>query len=200
VRPPARELRSISFGLLGPDAAAVTYRTQSGSKTELVSWGTGAYLIVEPVAHAGSQFEHGGAAVGPVSGRAVLPPALVLRGNTVSAIAYRPGSLTCMTDRGARASYLVRFKAPYAVTNAASEYTIEARANCPNAPVSGWSIDRDVKRRETVKELSTSSFNPSACAASETLQVRYQPAWLAEVQSTQRPAIVGAASLRNASP
>jgi hypothetical protein len=50
-----------------------------------------------------------------------------------------------------------------------------------------------------VKELSSSSFSPSACAATETLQVRYQPAWLAEPQSTERPSIVGTASLRGAS-
>ena len=246
VRPPARELRSISFGLLGPDAASVTYKTRSGLRTEPVSPGTGAYLIVEPVAHAGRQFEHGGAALGPVSQHAVTPLPLGLRGNTVSAITYRFGSLTCTSGFGApvstpcptsrpalpvsrkpahnlneplhltlvkdtpavcRAAFLndpcyrvlLQFKAPYAVTNAASEYTIETHANCPNAPVSSWSIDRDIKRGETVKELSTSSFSPSACAATETLQVRYQAAWLAEARSTQRSIIVGTASLRSAS-
>jgi hypothetical protein len=94
---------------------------------------------------------------------------------------------------------LLRFKAPYAIRNAASEYTIETHANCPNTPVAGWSLERDIQRGETVKALSTSSFSPSACAATETLQVRYQPAWLAEAQSAQRPIIVGAASLRSAS-
>lgn len=249
-RPPARELRSISFGLLGPHAASVTYRTSSGLRTEPVSPGTGAYLIVEPVAHAGRQFENGGAVLGPVSQHAVISPPLDLRlaprGNPVSAITYRLGSLTCTLGFGApvstpcptsrpalhasrkpahnlneplhltlvkdtpavcRAAFLndpcyrvlLQFKAPYAVTNAASEYTIEAHANCPNAPVSGWSIERDIKRGETVKELSTSSFSPSACGATETLQVRYQPTYLAEAQSTQRPSIVGTASLRSAS-
>ena len=83
--------------------------------------------------------------------------------------------------------------------SAASEYAIETHANCPNTPVAGWSIDRDIKRGETVKELSTSSFSPGACAATETLQVRYQPTWLAGAQSIQRPIIVGTASLRSAS-
>ena len=250
VRPPARELRAISFGLLGSHAASVTYRTRSGLRTEPVSRGTGAYLIVEPVAHAGRQFEPGGAVLVPVSQHAAIPPALDLRlgveGNPVSAITYRLGSLTCTTGFGApvstpcptsrrtvpfsrkaahylneplhltlvkdtpavcRAAFLndpcyrvlLQFKAPYAVTNAASEYTVEARANCPNAPVSGWSIERDIKRGQTVKELSTSSFSPSACAATETLQVHYQPAWLAEPQSTLRPSIVGTARLGGAS-
>jgi len=250
VRPPARELRSIFFGLLGPHAASVTYKTSSGLRTEPVSPGTGAYLIVEPVAHAGRQFEPGGAVIGPVSQHAVIPAPLALRvglrGSTVSAITYRLGSLTCTVGFGAavstpcptsrravpisrkpghnlnealhltlvkdtpavcRAAFLndpcyqvlLQFKAPYAVTNAASEYIIESHANCPNAPVSSWSIERDIRRGETVKELSNSSFSPSACAATETLQVRYQPNYLAEAQSTQRPSIVGTASLRSAS-
>ena len=210
IRPPARELRSISFGLPGPDAASVTYETSAGLRTEPVSPETGAYLVVEPVAQAGRQFENGGAAIGPVSQRAVIPPPLDLRvglrGNTVSAITYRLGSLTCSIGFGApvstpcptsrsalpvsrkpahnlneplhltlvkdtpavcRAAFLndpcyqvlLRFKAPYAVTNAASEYTIETQANCPNKPVASWSIERDIKRGETVKELSNSSFS-----------------------------------------
>lgn len=248
LRPPTRELRSISFGLLGPDAASVTHKTRSGLRTEPVSPGTGAYLIVEPVAHAGLQLDHGGTVIGPVSQHAVIPSPLSLRiglrGNTVSAITYRLGSHTCTIGFGApvstpcptsrpalpisqkpthnlneslhltlikdappvcRAAFLndpcyrvlVQFKAPYSVTNAASEYTIDTEASCSNTPVASWSIDRDVKRGETVKELSTSSFSPSACAATETLQVRYQPAWLAEVQSTWRPIVIGTASLRS---
>jgi hypothetical protein len=251
VRPSARELRSISFGLLGPQAASVTYKTGSGLRTEPLSPGTGAYLIVEPVAHAGRQFSNGAALIGPASQHAVTPPPLGLpplrpRGNAVSAITYRLGSLTCTigfgapvstpcpssrpalpvsrkpahnlheplhltlvkdTPAGCRAAsvnypcyrVLLQFKAPSAVTNAGSEYTIEAHANCPNAPVSSWSIERDIKRGETVKELSPSSFSLSACAATETLQVRYQPTYLAGAQSTQRSSVVGTASLRSAS-
>ena len=247
VRPPARELRSISFGLLGPDAASITYRTASGFGTERVSSGWGAYLIVEPVAHAGHQFEHGGADIGPISKRAVapLPPPGLMRENTLSAVTYHLGSLTCTIGSGApvstpcptshparsvarkpvqnlheplhlrlvkdtpavcRAAFLndpcyrvlLRFRAPYAVTSAASDYIIEAKANCPNAPVSSWAIERDIKRGAIVQELSTSSFSPSACAATETLQVRYQPSWLAETPP-QRASIVGAARLGGAS-
>ena len=246
LRPPARELRSISFGLLGPHAASVTYKMRSGLRTEPVSPGVGAYLIVEAVAHAGSQFEPGGTLIGPVSQRGIIPPPLAPRGNLLSAITYRLGSL-CSIGSGApisapcpsshfawspgsripahnldeplhltlvrntsavcRAAFLndpcyrvlVQFKAPYSVTNAASEYTIDTQASCANTPVASWSIDRDVKRGETVKELSTSSFSPSACATTETLQVRYQPAWLAEVQSRRRPIVIGTASLHSAS-
>jgi hypothetical protein len=94
---------------------------------------------------------------------------------------------------------LLRFKAPYSVTSAASEYTVDTRASCLNAPIAGWSIERDIKRGETVTELSTSSFHPSACSATETLQVRYEAAWLARERSTRPPTIVGSASLRDAS-
>lgn len=245
VRPPARELRAISFGLLGPDATSVTYNTSAGLKTAPVSADTGAYLIVEPVAHAGSQFEHGGTDEGSASQPILIPPPPSPKGNTLRAITYRVGSLTCTSGFGGavgtpcpmprpvfpvsrkparnlhepihltllkdtpaacrRSSlndpcYEVRlqFKAPYAVGNAASEYSIETKARCPNKPVPSWSIERDVKRGESVRELSTWPFSPSACAATETLQVRYQPNWRAEPRTTQRSIIVGTASLGSA--
>ena len=49
VKPMARELRSISYGLLGPHAVSIAYRTPAGTQTRPVSPGTGAYMIVEPV-------------------------------------------------------------------------------------------------------------------------------------------------------
>jgi hypothetical protein len=246
VRPPARELRSISFGLLGPKAVSVTYRTSSGLRTQPVSPGSGAYLIVEPVQDAGAQFSVGGTAIGFVSSHAVDSPPLGPSGNLVRAITYRFGSLTCSIGSGApvrtlcptssaarpssprptrdlhlplhatlvkdtpaacRAAFLndpcyrvlVRFKAPYSVTSAESEYTVDTKASCANTPIASWAIERDIKRGETVNELSTSSFHPSACSATETLQVRYEAAWLARERSTRPPTIIGSASLRDAS-
>jgi hypothetical protein len=246
VRPPARELRSISFGLLGAKAVSVTYRMSAGLRTEPVSPGSGAYLIVEPVQDAGAQFSVGGTAIGFVSSHSVDSPPLGPSGNLVRAITYRFGSLTCSigsgapvrtpcpTSRAARPSsprptrdlhlplhatlvkdtpgacraaflndpcyrVLVRFKAPYSVTSAASEYTVDTKARCLNTPIASWAIERDIKRGETVTELSTSSFHPSACSATETLQVRYEAAWLARERATRPPTIVGSASLRDAS-
>lgn len=252
VRPPARELRSISFGLLGPHATRVTYETGAGLQTEPVSAETGAYLIVEPVAHAGSQFGHGGSLLGSASQRVLVLPATgptgstVRAGSAVRAITYRLGSLTCESGFGAPVStpcptprpgfavsrkltrnlhepihlrlladkpavcrrsslnnpcYQVelQFKAPYAVRNAASEYSIETKASCRNEPVPSWSIERDVKRGETVKEVSDWPFRPNACSATETLQVRYQPNWRAEPPPTQRSVIVGTGRLGSAS-
>jgi hypothetical protein len=40
--------RTISFGLLGPDALSVTYRVRGRSRSQAVEPGTGAYLIVLP--------------------------------------------------------------------------------------------------------------------------------------------------------
>lgn len=250
VRPPTRELRSISYGLLGPHATSVTYTTSSGLLTTPVSPGMGAYLIVQPVAQAGLQFSHGSTTIGPPSKRGFAPPPLDLGlgrdANTIAAVTYRLGSLTCAigsgapartpcptsrpplplprtgaqnlheplhlklvkdTPRACRAAFLndpcyqvlLEFRAPYAVTSAAHEYSVETRADCSNKPVASWSLERDVKRGETAKELSNSSFSPSACSATETLQVRFQPTYLAEARSGQRPVIVATASLRNAS-
>jgi hypothetical protein len=48
-RPGARSRqRTISFGLLGPDALSVTYRVRGRSRSQAVEPGTGAYLIVLP--------------------------------------------------------------------------------------------------------------------------------------------------------
>jgi hypothetical protein len=45
----ARNARLITFGLLGPDATSVTYRTAHGTATTRTHGPDGAYLIVEPV-------------------------------------------------------------------------------------------------------------------------------------------------------
>ena len=44
-----RNQRLVAFGLLGPDAASVTYRTAHGTATTRTHGPDGAYLIVEPV-------------------------------------------------------------------------------------------------------------------------------------------------------
>ena len=50
-KPTAKDLRSISWGLLGPHAVSVTYRPSAGVRTRPVAPGTGAYLIVRTVSH-----------------------------------------------------------------------------------------------------------------------------------------------------
>jgi hypothetical protein len=68
---------------------------------------------------------------------------------------------------------VVEFTAPYAVTNAGSEYSVMASSSCKNARLSSWGMDRDVKRGETVRTLSTGLFR--ICASPQRLEVRYEP-------------------------
>jgi hypothetical protein len=60
----ARNQRLVAFGLLGPDATSVTYRTAHGTVTTPTDGPDGAYLIVEPVdpAICGTQCEYAGGA------------------------------------------------------------------------------------------------------------------------------------------
>jgi hypothetical protein len=57
-----RNQRLVAFGLLGPDATSVTYRTAHGTATTPTHGPDGAYLIVEPVnpAICGTQCEYSG--------------------------------------------------------------------------------------------------------------------------------------------
>ncbi len=58
--------RLVAFGLLGPDATSVTYRTTHGTATTRTHGPDGAYLIVEPVGPAicGSQCDYSGGGAG----------------------------------------------------------------------------------------------------------------------------------------
>ena len=213
-KPQARHLRSISFGLLGPHALSITYRTPAGLQTRPVSPQTGAYLIVEvagPPAHltfGGSDF------IGYSTGRNI---SIEPTGEVVS-ITYRFGSLICSVSREmqlrrrcpsppntprtafdptrslhrpvhvetvlqspsscSKAFLLdpcyraeVVFTAPYAVTNAGSEYSVQASSACKHARPSSWGVNHDVKRGETVHTLSSGLFR--LCASADEFEVRY---------------------------
>ncbi|MGO9557920.1 MAG: hypothetical protein ACLPYW_02375 [Acidimicrobiales bacterium] len=214
VEPQERHLRSISFGLLGPHALSITYRTKTGLQTRSVSEGTGAYLIIEMASHHAHLSFGGGSFIGYSTGRNTsMEPT-----GEVVAITYRFGPLTCSVSRGtqmskrcprprptpesrfaptrslhqpvhvmtvlqspascSRAFLLnpcyraeVSFKAPYVVTNAGSEYSVEAGSHCKNARPSSWGINRDVKRGETVHTLSTGLFR--LCASADEFEIRY---------------------------
>lgn len=51
------------------------------------------------------------------------------------------------------------FKAPYAVTSAASEYEVLTESSCHNATPSDWPIDHDIKQGEVVRSQSLGLFN-----------------------------------------
>jgi hypothetical protein len=96
IKPTAQELRSISYGLLGPHAVSITYRTPTGMQTRPVSPGNGAYMIVEPVSLPIPRIGIGGGFIGWVSGHEVSPDIPDLeRFSGLRTVTYRFGSLVC---------------------------------------------------------------------------------------------------------
>ncbi len=96
IKPTAQELRSISYGLLGPHAVSIAYRTPTGTHTRPVSRGTGAYMIVEPVSLPIPRIGIGGDLIGWVSGHEVSPNIPDLeRFSGLRTITYRFGSTVC---------------------------------------------------------------------------------------------------------
>jgi hypothetical protein len=96
VKPMAQDLRSISYGLLGPHAVSIAYRTTTGTQTRPVSPGTGAYMIVQPVGRPVPPIRLGEVTTGWVSGHEVsadLPAPE--RFSVVRTITYRFGSEVC---------------------------------------------------------------------------------------------------------
>ncbi|MGA9875273.1 MAG: hypothetical protein WBQ21_05635 [Solirubrobacteraceae bacterium] len=238
-KPPAGDLRSISFGLLGPHALSVTHPTRTGSQTSPVSRGTGAYLIVA-MARPRTHLSFGSVSfIGYSTGANIsMRPS-----GEVSSITYRLGSLTCSVSSAAPASnpcpepprtpestfnpsrnlhqpvhvktvlqspdacsraFLldpcyraeVEFKAPYAVVNAGSEYSIEASSRCKNARPSGWLINHDVRRAEPVHTLSAGLFR--LCATADEFEIRYLNRSLtgASASSPHKSVIFGTGILR----
>jgi hypothetical protein len=216
-KPTAKDLRLISWGLLGPHAVSITYRTAAGVRTRPVAPGTGAYLLVSAVSHVPRSIGAGGELLGWTSGHDVTAgfrsPGGV--GGSVIAATFRFGSFTCSIGHGApvascpmprptpenrfaptrslnepvqvtlrtqshgscSAAYLVdpcyraeiEFKAPYAVTNAGSEYFVQATSSCNHARASSWSFIQDIQQGETVRTQSSGLFN---CTSDE-FKVQY---------------------------
>jgi hypothetical protein len=242
-KPTAKDLRSISWGLLGPHAVSITYHTAAGVRTRPVAPGTGAYLIVSAVSHVPRSIGSGGELLGWTSGHEVAAgfrdPGGV--GGSVIAATFRFGSFTCSIGHGApvaascprprpmpenrfaptrsleepvhvllrtqshescSAAYLVdpcyraeiKFKAPYAVTSAGSEYFVQAKSSCNHARASSWSFVQDIQQGETVRTQSSGLFN---CTSDE-FKVQYLNDSLptAARGSHHESVIVGTATLR----
>ena len=107
-KPTAKDLRLISWGLLGPHAVSVTYHTAAGLRTRPVAPGTGAYLIVSAVSHVPHSIGAGEELVGEISGHEVTAlPAGRVGGPVpaatfpVLAATFRFGSFTCSIGQGA---------------------------------------------------------------------------------------------------
>jgi hypothetical protein len=102
-KPTAKDLRLISWGLLGPHAVSITYHTAAGVRTRPVAPGTGAYLIVSAVSHVPRSIGGGGELLGWTSGHEVaagfrIPGGV---GGSVIAATFRFGSFTCSIGHGA---------------------------------------------------------------------------------------------------
>ena len=63
----------------------------------------------------------------------------------------------------------IEFKAPYAVTNASSEYAVQAKSSCSHARASSWSFTDDVEKGQTIRTESPGLFN---CTSGD-FQVEY---------------------------
>jgi len=100
-KPTAKDLRSISWGLLGPHAVSITYRTAAGIQTRPVSPGTGAYLIVNAVSHLPRSIGGGAEFVGSISGHTVEAVSPKGIDGSVIATTFRFGSFTCSIGHGA---------------------------------------------------------------------------------------------------
>ncbi len=110
--PPSRDLRDLSFGLLGPHAVSVTYRTKAGMRTVPVKGADGAFLIVEPAGivqlagHTMGSADVGGSVSGQADANSVevMPPTGAGPTTIVSAVTFRFGSRVCSEGSGAPVS------------------------------------------------------------------------------------------------
>ncbi|HXB14204.1 MAG TPA: hypothetical protein VNV44_00540 [Solirubrobacteraceae bacterium] len=225
--PPVSHRRALAYGLLGPHAVSVTYRTPAGLRTVPVSGRDGAFLIVQPP----GTFKNSSLVGGSVGGRAQPDSVTVVMPNVgpqgpplLSAATFRFGAGLCSQGSGApvtrrcpqkpapqsrrryeptrslgapvglklllqspracRRAFLltpcyraeVTFTAPYAVTRAGADYTVDGAARCPvgGRPETGWGIERDIRRHELIRTASLGLFVYTArCAAHESFTVVY---------------------------
>jgi hypothetical protein len=69
--PPVGDLRALAYGVLGPHAVSVTYRTRAGMRTIPVSRPDGGFLIVEPAGYVKSKDTIGGSTSGTAEASSV---------------------------------------------------------------------------------------------------------------------------------
>jgi len=240
------DLRTISWGLLGPHAVSVTYRTTSGQKTVPASAPYGAFMFVGRaqgnLRHAEIPGFYGGAIMGHQVGLVLGLGRMASAPGSVTRIVYRFGALLCSVGLPVhgmkrcpvlrppspstyeptrnlhepvrvkavpqahkqcdRAFLLypcyraqVEFKAPYAVTSAGSEYSIQAGSTCHNATPSNWSVIRNIRQGETVRTKSLGLFN---CISTDDFQVRYlNSAARSLLRVSHKSVIVGTGVLGN---
>jgi hypothetical protein len=101
-RRPLRDLRDISYGLLGPEAVSMSYRNGVSHSSETVVPGIGAYLIVQR-STAGEQIEAGGGSLGTEGDLAPSAPLTRITYRLAGKLCQRgpslpPGAVAHLTD------------------------------------------------------------------------------------------------------
>jgi hypothetical protein len=105
---------------------------------------------------------------------------------TLRAQSHESCSAAYLVDPCYRAE--IEFKAPYAVTNAGSEYFVQAKSSCKHARASSWSFTQDIRRGQAVRTESSGPFN---CTSGEfTIQ------YIKSFNNSHPTAVVGTAILR----
>jgi len=195
---PRSARRWISYGLLGPRAVSVSYRTDGQEHTILVAHGSGAYLVVLP-SPPKAGFETGG---GAVSTTAFVTPQ-----GAISSVAYRVHGRLCSESRPASeassrhpqcprplvafqpgrprrlhrpigvrltagGTAVVTFTAPRAVRSALSGYTVEIPSPC-HMGTSGTPVERDVRAGE-VLHVKLRGIFANACGHTVRVRVVYE--------------------------
>jgi hypothetical protein len=224
--PPVSHRRALAYGLLGPHAVSVTYRTPSGPLTIPVHGRDGAFLIVEragyfknnslvggsvggragrdsvqvigaggprnPTMLRAATFRFGGTLCsqgtgGPVAQQCPRRPVFLSKGwfDPTRSLGQRVGlRLLRQSPAACKRAFLtdpcykgrVEFTAPYAITEAGSDYDIQGAAKCKTGgrPETGWALERNVRRHERVRTVSLGLFVfTPACASHESFTVRY---------------------------
>jgi hypothetical protein len=167
---------------------SVAGRAQPGSVTVLGPAGgrAGAQMLSAVTFRFGARLCSEGSGA-PVAGRCPERPAPLPRHpyKPTRSLGQAVGlKLLSQSPRACRAAFLltpcyralVSFTAPYAVTRAGSEYTVNGAARCAvgGRPETAWGIERDVRRRELIRTLSMGLFvYTPRCAEHESFSVVY---------------------------
>lgn len=101
--PPVRDLRALAYGVLGPHAVSVTFKTPTGMRTIPVNRPDGGFLIVEPAGYIKSRDTIGGSTSGSAEPSSVDVGLAHRRGlpRMIAAATFRFGSRLCSQGVGA---------------------------------------------------------------------------------------------------
>jgi hypothetical protein len=216
---PAAARRWISYGLLGPAAVSVSYSSAGQTHMIPVEPDSGAYLVVLPNPPR-SGFEIGGGATS--ANGFVTPQGAIssityrVNGRTCDEstpaseaaaahpqcprplIAPRPGAPRHLNrplrvHMSAGGTAIITFSAPYTVSSALSDYTVEIPSPCHQG-TNGIPVERDLKAGETVHVTVRDVF-ANACGPTVPVRVVYEKD-RNRFQLGQPEIIVGQTSIR----